>query len=234
MDIQALKDHFSPSRIGRYEIASKHLGVDADELYKFNILISQSFYPLLAAVEVLLRNRLDGVLSNHFKDENWIINQKKGFMSDPYLYYLDKNAKRMIFNDFLKSSIEKSEIRFRRRKVPVTKNNIIADQNFGFWSYLFEIVPYKLLSGKPIKIFKALPHNYKRKDIRVALIKIQSFRNRVYHNEPICFKGDTFNLINATEIYESIKLLIDALAPELKDWLQSMDNVGAILKENDF
>lgn len=57
----------------------------------------------------------------------------------------------------------------------------------GFWTDLFEDHNYKLLQVKPIKIFTKLPRNYGRKEVNEELRKIRLFRNRINHNEPICF-----------------------------------------------
>ncbi len=60
-----------------YDLASK--------LYNYNLLISINFYSMLSIFEVSLRNSLNKVLSNHFQDNDWILNQKEGFMSNPKL-----------------------------------------------------------------------------------------------------------------------------------------------------
>ena len=90
--------------------------------------LAQAFHPLLGALEVILRNRINTILTAHFSDPDWIVNQKTGLMADPSLTHIDRRTGRRITNDFLKSSVEKSERRFRRLRVPITSGKIIADQ----------------------------------------------------------------------------------------------------------
>jgi hypothetical protein len=90
MQIDAIKYHFSALRVERYLQATQHSAPRAIELYKLNLKLCQAFHPLLSILEVVLRNRINDVLSEHFDDTNWIINQKNGFMSDPSLTYYDK------------------------------------------------------------------------------------------------------------------------------------------------
>ena len=47
---------------------------DAVSHYKANIEVSESFYPLLAIMEIGLRNNIDSQLKRKFEDENWFEN----------------------------------------------------------------------------------------------------------------------------------------------------------------
>jgi hypothetical protein len=63
------KDRFQPY------LNSHNQNVDkAFEHYKINILISQSFYPLLAILEVGLRNSIHDQLSRKYNDLLWFDN----------------------------------------------------------------------------------------------------------------------------------------------------------------
>jgi antibiotic biosynthesis monooxygenase (ABM) superfamily enzyme len=44
--------------------------------YKSNILISESFYPLLAVLEIGLRNSIDYQLTKRFNDKEWYDNNE--------------------------------------------------------------------------------------------------------------------------------------------------------------
>lgn len=74
----------------------------AVKLYKANLRIAQSIHPLLGILEVILRNRLNDILSTHFADNNWILNQTTGFMSDSSLKYKHKRTGQIRTNNFLK------------------------------------------------------------------------------------------------------------------------------------
>ncbi|MFT4093253.1 MAG: hypothetical protein QM640_06400 [Niabella sp.] len=175
MKFQKVRLYLSSQRIDRYLIATGNLKTRAVRLYKANLKIAQSFHPLLGALEVTLRNRINTILSAHFSDPDWIINQKTGFMIDPSLIHIDRRTQRRVTNDFLKSSVEKSERRFRRLHVPVTSGKIIADQSLGFWTDLFEVHHYRLLLGRPIQIFNHLSSGHGRGDVCDRLNKIRQF-----------------------------------------------------------
>jgi hypothetical protein len=76
MKFRDFKRFFSEARVNRYLIATSNSNSKAVKLYKANLKVSQAFHPLLGVFEVVLRNRLNDILTSHFMDSNWIINQK--------------------------------------------------------------------------------------------------------------------------------------------------------------
>lgn len=225
MRFQKVRLYLSSSRIDRYQIAAGNNSTKSVKLYKANLKIAQSFHPLLGILEVTLRNRINTILSGYFVDPDWIINQKNGFMIDPSLTYRDNRTGRMITNDYLKTSVEKSERRLRRLRIPVTSGKIIADQNLGFWTDLFELSLYRILRGRPIQIFNHLPAGIGRTEVCDRLNKVRKFRNRINHNEPICFIGNNIDFNYAEDVYNSIIELVSWIDPELVDWIKNMDSV---------
>lgn len=89
MKFSDVRLYISAPRINKYLIATGSK-TKAVKLYKANLKISQAFHPILGVMEVVLRNRLNTLISAHFSDPDWIINQKTGFMSDPSLRYTYK------------------------------------------------------------------------------------------------------------------------------------------------
>jgi len=225
MRFQKVRLYLSSSRIDRYQIATGNNSTKSVKLYKANLKIAQSFHPILGILEVTLRNRINTILSGHFIDPDWIINQKNGFMIDPSLTYRDYRTKRMVTNDYLKSSVEKSERRFRRLRIPVTSGKIIADQTLGFWTDLFELSHYRILRGRPIQIFNHLPSGIGRTEVCDRLNKVRKFRNRINHNEQICFNGNNIDFNHAEDVYNSIIELMSWIDPELIDWIKNMESV---------
>ena len=195
----------------------------AVRLYKANLRIAQSIHPLLGILEVILRNRLNEILSNHFVDNDWIINQISGFMSDPALRFTHKRTGRIRINNYLKKEIEKAQKRIRKSGATVTNGKVIAEQTMGFWTNLFEVHHYKLLSGKPIKIFNNLPPGYGRKEILNDLNTIRRLRNRINHNEPICFDGTVVDFTPIENIYTSIVNILTWIDPKLENWISDID-----------
>lgn len=71
MDRKSIERILSSERLSPY--LKRHNGdfEKAINHYKSNIRISESFYPLIALIEVGLRNNINHQLAEHFKSENW-------------------------------------------------------------------------------------------------------------------------------------------------------------------
>jgi hypothetical protein len=108
-------------------------------MYKQNLLVTQSIHPVIGVFEVVLRNSIYNALSNYFQDENWIVNQKEGFMSDKALVFRNNPSKISKRNDFLKREVLKAEQKLKMKysknpSMSINAGNIIAEQSFGFWT----------------------------------------------------------------------------------------------------
>ncbi len=134
-------------------------------LYEENIYVSQSFYPLLAILEVTLRNKINQSCILHFKNDNWLF--------DNLPFELNKN-------------IEEIKIRIIKLQKTITHNKILSELNFGFWTTLFNR-QYAKLFWKPLhRIFVNIPKEQKKRhEVSAMLNHIRIFRNRIYHYEPI-------------------------------------------------
>jgi len=204
---------FSSPRISRYLAATGNDNKRTIKLYKANLRLAQAFHPLLGIVEVVIRNRLNDVISAHFTDPDWIINQKSGFMSDPSI------------SPFLRNEIAKIEIRLKKRGIAITSGKIISELPFGFWSELFERNQYKLLLGKPIQIFTHLPSETGRKEIFASLNSIRTLRNRINHNEPICFNEIYIDTNYASETHREIIRILNLINPNFTIFIKDVDIV---------
>lgn len=209
MNFDTFKGCFSTARVNRYLLASDNSPIRSIALYKANLKVAQAFHPLLGILEVVLRNRINDVLTIHFKDVDWVINEKVGFMSDPSLRYVHKRSGEIKTNEFLKKEIANAEKRLRKTGTKITSGKIIAEQSFGFWTDLFETHHYKILLGKPIQIFHHLPSGVGRKEVSAELDKIRRFRNRIHHNEPVCFNGNTIDFTSTLIVYNSINDILN-------------------------
>jgi len=203
LDYKKIQKYISVQRLQNYELVCHGNIRRALKLYQTNLRLSQAFYPLLSLFEVVLRNALNEELTSHISDPEWLRNQVKGFMVDPSLTFIDPVSGKPKHNHYLKNCVTNS---VKKLIPPVTQGKIIADLTFGFWTALFDPTHYKILTGRPIKIFNSLPPGTNRNTIHKKLIRIRDFRNRVYHNEPVIFhndlaKGITFNLLQLETIY---------------------------------
>lgn len=209
-----LEKHLSPQRLQRYVIACSGDKAKALLLYKANLKVAQAFHPLLGLFEVVLRNQINLVLSAYFSDNDWVINQRIGFMSDPSL-------SRSRF--YLKTEADNAINRLSRKRVRITSGRVIADLHFGFWTALFETYHYSLLRGRPIQIFTKLPSRRGRKEVFEALTLIREFRNRINHNEPICFRGNATDFGETINTYKALHRMFRWIDVRLIDWMREMN-----------
>lgn len=233
MKFKDFRHYFSSARVNRYLLATGNSKSKAIKLYKANLKTSQAFHPLLGVFEVIFRNRLNDILASHFSDPNWIINQKTGFMSDPSLRFTYKRTGQLKTNDFLKREINKAEKRLQKTNTPISSGKIIAEQTLGFWTDLFEVHHYRLLKGKPIQVFNSLPSGHGRKEVNDELDKVRRFRNRINHNEPICFNGNNIDFTEAMEVHKSIINLLTWIDPEIIKLISDIDTVKKIIDKAD-
>jgi hypothetical protein len=224
-EYELFEKYLSTPRIERYLLAAKSNKQSCINLYKSNLNISKAFHPVLGLFEVILRNKINHVLSRYFNDEDWIINQQKGFMIDGSLDYLNDKGIKIETNRFIYNSVKTSEQKLLKKNIAINSNRLIAEQSMSFWTELFEKRYYKILKGRPIKIFEKLPNNIGRVDILNSLNKIRRFRNRINHNEPICFEGLNIALTIPIEVLEAICSLLKWINPETLKLLDEFNDV---------
>lgn len=126
---------------------------------------------------------------------------------------------------FLKESIQKAERTIRRKGGSVTSGKVIAEQSFGFWTSLFDTHHYRLIGGSPIHAFPLKPANANRSLINQKLNKIREFRNRIYHNEPICFNANNIEFSEAHNIINEIYDLLNWIDTDLTDYVEYFNGI---------
>jgi len=216
MRIQLRNKYLSRPRYNRYLTAVGGDQSKALRLYNANTRLAQAFHPVLSQFEVVFRNSLNKQLVRHFRDTDWIINEKAGFMSHPSL---GRNA------FYLKREITKSENKFIRRRIRITSQKIIADQNFGFWVALFLPIHYSLVAGQSIYTFPNKPTTITRSNIYNNLLAIKNIRNRINHCEPICFSRRIVDCTKALEVRNKMFDLIEWIDPDLIPFFKKLDNI---------
>ena len=73
------------------------------------------------------------------------------------------------------------------------------------------------------------PTGYGRKKVNDELDKIRRFRNRINHNEPICFRGNNIDFTETIEVYNSIINLLTWIDPEIVKLISDIDKVKEIV-----
>lgn len=220
---------YSNSRIAKYYRATNGDKNKAVMLYFANMKIAQAFHPLLSSFEVILRNQLHYALARHFSDGNWIINQKTGFMSAPSLTYTNKKTKKTVTNNYILKEVLKAEKKILDRGVKITAGRVIAEQTLGFWNSFYEKHHYALLSGTPCTIFKGLPKGHGRKEINSIIMQIRELRNRINHNEPICFVNRQCDFSYVKDMYRIISEFLTWIDPEIMPSLKEVDKVTKVI-----
>lgn len=213
MNYNNLEKFLSERRLFLYRNHCKNNNNKAILLYKANIRLSKAFYPLLSLLEISLRNSINEVIINHFSDPDWLINEKVGFM--PRL-----NDRRFMLN-----SVNDAEVKIRNSGKPVTNDRIVAELNFGVWTSFFISRTFGILHRKPINAFTNLPAGTTRNTVSQGLDEVRKFRNRVYHNETICFYNSIFDLSNVETIYDKIKNILGWFDPIYIKWIIDIDEV---------
>ena len=216
MEYHKLDIYISIPRMDRFKIASCGNQEKSKKLYQANLRISQAFYPILNLTETFLRNSIYNSIQHYFSDPDWIIIEKTGFMSDDSLG-------RSRF--YLRENVIKAEIKISNKRSPVTSGRIIAEQSFGFWVSLLEPQHYRLTGGSAIQSFPNKPTTAGRVNIYNKLCSIRDFRNRIYHNEPICFQGNEINFTHTQDIKKQIFELLLWMDIDACKFVQEFDNI---------
>lgn len=212
MKYSAFENFVSKSRLERYLVSCGYSQEKAMMLYGANLRVSKAFYPVLNLFEIFLRNGIDDKLGIYFSDSEWIINQKVGFMNNASLGP----------KFWLKTQVHKAQTDLRAKGM---KGKILAEQSFGFWTCLFEPKHYKLLEGYVIHCFPNKPSAVNRNYLALTLKEIREFRNRIYHNEAICFNEMNIDFKHAKHIQNGLYDLLKWMNPDLSDFVNQSDNI---------
>jgi hypothetical protein len=211
-----LENYASIQRMNRFHAATGSKS-GAMSLYRANLLVSQAFYPVLNLLETFLRNSLYACVEKHFSNPDWIITEKNGFMN---YFSLEKSGY------YLKNSVINAENKMLKKGTTVSAAKVLAEQSFGFWVSLFEPLHYKLIGGSVIHSFPCKPSHINRKAILLLLSKIRDFRNRIYHNEPVCFNGTSVDFSYAGQIRNDIIEMLGWMNLEIKKYVLGFDTVN--------
>ncbi|MCC5924606.1 MAG: hypothetical protein JJT77_12545 [Crocinitomicaceae bacterium] len=198
MELQKIIKDISNERFEPYLLRCNGDQKKAFELYEYNIKVSQSFYAPLSALEVTLRNKIDESFKEHFGDDFWLRN---------------------VLPPVMGKQVTDLEQKLVQRKKTITNSSILAELNFGFWTILFNR-RFAKTYWKPLhRIFEHIPkHQRKRSEISAKLNHIRTFRNRIYHYEPIIWDSEVLD-----QKHNDILDVLYWLNPETVEWVRSID-----------
>lgn len=210
IDRNKLESLFSTERLRKFFLAYPNDDLKALDHYQCNIRMSESFYPCLSVLEVALRNAINKQLTAFFGTTEWYshFSTTAGLAS-------------------LVPAISTAQRHITKRGELVSSPKIVAELSLGFWVMLFNI-EYELILWKPLrKAFPNMPKSIRqRKNVSAPLNNFRLIRNRIFHNEPICW-----NLGFLQDRHNQITELLGWIDADLPGWLEPMDRFDTVLTE---
>lgn len=163
---------FSGARLNKYRKACGGNAHKALTLYRHNVKLCQKFYGVLNVFEIVLRNAINNHYTKVFNDADWIFHQ---LQNGGMLEYAPQRKDTL------------NEINDMVSKGKYTPDKVVSSVSFGFWTYMFTKVPFRLGNQSLLQIFPNRQVGLGQKAIFKELQQIKQFRNRIAHHEPICF-----------------------------------------------
>ena len=178
--------------------------------YQSNIKLTEAFYTSLSVLEVALRNALSRELKTMTGRDEWYVI----FANTPGLTKLNKY-------------ITQATKQIVGRHEQITSSKIIAELTLGFWVSLLNAEYERLLWKDLRRAFPYIPKkDRKRKNVSAPLNRFRAFRNRVFHNESICW-----NMKKVQEIHDELLLVLEWINKDLPEWLTEIDRLKNVQEQ---
>ncbi|MDR0714418.1 MAG: Abi family protein [Bacteroidales bacterium] len=175
--------------------------------YQCNIELAEAFYPSIATFEVALRNAVGRELAVLFGREDWYVL----FTATPGLTDLNKY-------------ITQANKQIAGRKEYISSSKIIAELTLGFWVSLFNVEYERILWKSLRKVFPNMPKkDRQRKKVAPPLNRFRTFRNRIFHHEPI-----SWNLERLRQIHAEILTVMMWINKDIPMWFATFDKFGNV------
>ncbi len=164
-------------------------------------------YVTLSVFEVTLRNALCRELRQMAGRDDWYA----VFPNTPGLSDLNKY-------------ITQAAKRISGRHEQITPSKIVAELTLGFWVSLLNC-EYERILWKDLR--RALPFMPKakrqRKNVSAPLNRFRAFRNRVFHNESICW-----NINRVRDIHSEMVEVLGWINRDVPVWLSQYDRFQSV------
>lgn len=201
------KKNFSSDRLERYFILYPDDESLAIRHYEANIRLSEACYVCLSVLEVSLRNALIRELERHTGRKDWY----EAFMASEKMKETHKY-------------IVQTQKHLADRGEAITPAKMNAEFTLGFWVSLLNS-DYERILWKDLR--RAFPHMpkpiRKRKNVSAPLNRMRRFRNRVFHNEPICW-----HLEYVESFHCQLLEVLSWIDEDLPAWEKTMDRFDAV------
>lgn len=176
-------------------------------LYAWTLRLSASFYPLLAGIEVSLRNKITARLEGEFGTDWW--------QNEEFSQLLGKKGQTIV---------RKSVRALSERNLPLSSGRITDELSFGFWRNML-LAKYETRLWTPLSAsFDAMPREKTRSMLEHRCEEVLFLRNRISHHEPLLKRDITKEYSQALE-------LLHWLSPEKAAWLKPELETMRILRQ---
>lgn len=209
MDKKVFEKIFSQKRLEKYFNRYDNDTEQAMTHYRCNVELSEAFYPCISTFEIALRNAISRELSVLFGREDWYT----VFATTAGLTSLNKY-------------ISQANKQIAGRKEYITPSKIIAELTLGFWVSLFNVEYERILWKDLRRVFPNMPKTERqRKNVAPYLNRFRTFRNRVFHNEPI-----TWNLERASKIHTEMLTVMNWINKDIPLWIGTFDRFDVVFQ----
>lgn len=175
--------------------------------YQCNIQLAEAFYVSLSVFEVTLRNALSRELETMTNRADWYA----VFPTTPGLVKLNRY-------------ITQANKQIVGRHERLTPPKVIAELTLGFWVSLLNSEYERLLWKDLRRAFPFMPKcDRKRKNVSAPLNTFRTFRNRVFHNESICW-----NMHRVEDIHNELVMVLGWMNKDIPGWLQQIDRFAEV------
>lgn len=181
MTFSDFEQAFSPPRLGKFLFSVKGSQPEALALYKLNIELSECLFGIMSIFEVVLRNHIDRYYRQYFNDYEWLKNQcgQGRLFSHPSFIHSGFESRTKIL-----TTIAQLGRRY-------THDRLVAELNFGFWTYMFAPIQFRVGGQWLHKIYTHRPKGTSQGQIFNELDEVRNLRNRIAHHEPLFLTSST-------------------------------------------
>ena len=194
-ELDRLEKSISAERLQPYQFLANGDQRLAIKLYEWNTAISESFYSVLQALEISLRNSIHESLRTAYRRPDW--------------YHAAPLRREQA------ETIQAVEARLLRSNKTITAGRVIAEIHLGFWVSLLGPAYAQLFWDK--HLHKAMSVRLGRKAVYARLQGIRKLRNRVAHYESILGR-------NLKDDYSQILETIHWICPTTALWVRTTSN----------
>jgi hypothetical protein len=198
---------FSAKRMQRYFCAHENDPDKAILHYQCNIELAEAFCSSIAVFEVALRNAINRELIALSGRDDWYVS----LFTQPGMSELHKY-------------ITQANKQIANRKEISSPDKIVAELTLGFWVSLLNSRYEKLLWKDLRRAFPYMPKSVRqRKNVSAPLNSLRTFRNRVFHHEPICW-----NMSVIRKIHDEMTTVMMWINKDLPAWIALFDRFDAV------